>query len=215
VDEAESLTLLRTFDLPVNDCRIVESEQAAVDSAATYGYPLVLKTAMPGMLHKTEQRGVHLGLDNETSLRSAWRDLDHRLGPRALLAPMAEPGLEMILGARRDPQFGPVVLLGFGGIYAEVLEDVAFLLPPFDAACARRRIDGLRLRPLLDGKRGRAPFAIEAFCTMAAKFSAMVDALADSISEIDINPVILTAQHCIAVDALVIGYGDTDRGNDQ
>lgn len=205
LDEDQSLALLRDFGLPASPCRVVESEAALIEAATAFRYPLALKTAAPGILHKTDRGGVHLGLADETALRSAYLELAARLGPRALLAPMAEAGLEMLLGARRDPQFGPVVLIGFGGVYAEVLKDVAFALPPFDAACARRKIDTLRLRPLLDGQRGRPPYAIGAFCEMAARFSALVHALRETVEEIDVNPVIVGHERCTAVDALIVG----------
>jgi acyl-CoA synthetase (NDP forming) len=205
LDEAQSLALLIDFDLPASACRVVDSEATLIEAAATLRYPLALKTAEPGILHKTDRGGVHLGLADETALRSAYRELAARLGPRALLAPMAEAGLEMILGARRDPQYGPVVLIGFGGVYAEVLKDVAFALPPFDATCARRKIDMLRLRPLLDGQRGGPPYAIGAFCDMAARFSALVHALRETVEEIDVNPVIVGHERCTAVDALIVG----------
>ena len=205
LDEDQSLALLRDFGLPASPCRVVESEAALIEAATAFRYPLALKTAAPGILHKTDRGGVHLGLADETALRSAYLELAARLGPRALLAPMAEAGLEMLLGARRDPQFGPVVLMGFGGVYAEVLKDVAFALPPFDAACARRKIDTLRLRPLLDGQRGRPPYAIGAFCDMAARFSALVHALRETVEEIDVNPVIVSHERCTAVDALIVG----------
>jgi hypothetical protein len=102
-------------------------------------------------------------------------------------------------------------LLGIGGVLAEVTKDVAFALPPFDAAHARRMVDTLTLRPLLDGVRGRPASAVESFCEMAACFSAMVYALRDELQEVDVNPVIVTEDDCIAVDALVIG---TNREHD-
>jgi len=117
---------------------------------------------------------------------------------------MADGGVEMILGVRRDPQFGPIVLLGFGGVYAETLEDVAFALPPFSAEHARRCVDRLKLRPLLDGVRGTAVADIAAFCELAAGFSAMVDVLGDVVEEIDVNPVIVHENGCTIVDALVV-----------
>jgi hypothetical protein len=131
--------------------------------------------------------------------------MSERLGPAVLVAAMAAPGIEMILGARRDPQFGPVVLLGFGGIHAETLKDVSVLLPPFSAATARRHVDRLKLRPLLDGLRGAPPSDIDAFCAAASRFSALVHALADVIEEFDVNPVIVHEKDCTAVDALVFG----------
>lgn len=118
--------------------------------------------------------------------------------------PMASEGVEMMLGVRRDPQFGPIVLLGFGGIYAETLRDVAFALPPFSAEHARRCIDRLSLRSMLDGKRGGVAADIDAYCETAARFSSMVDALQDDVSEIDVNPIILHDSGCTIVDALVV-----------
>ena len=208
LDEAGSLAMLKSFGLSVSECVVVSTEDELVAAAATMHGPLVLKTAMPGILHKTEMRGVMLNIADEVALLDAYRDLAGRLGPRALLTRMAPQGIEMILGARRDPQFGPVVMLGFGGVLAEVLRDVRFLLPPFDAPGARRSLDELKLRPLLDGIRGAAPAAIDRFCEMAAAFSAMVAALGDRVREIDINPVIVTEQSCIAVDALIVADDD-------
>ena len=96
------------------------------------------------------------------------------------------------------------MIIGFGGVYAEVLQDVSFLLPPFDAAAAKRHLDRLRLRPLLAGARGKPAANVDGFCEMAAAFSAMIHALADVVAEVDVNPVIVTDTSAVAVDALVI-----------
>jgi acyl-CoA synthetase (NDP forming) len=205
LDEVSSLAMLKDFGIAVADCRAVDNFQSLDAAAATIPFPVVLKTATPGILHKTEQRGVILNIGNRSDLRAAYDELSQRLGPRAVVAPMVNEGIEMILGARRDPQFGPMVLIGFGGIHAEVLKDVVFALPPFDADTARRKIDELRMRPLLDGKRGRPPYGIAALCEAAARFSTIVHALRDDLDEIDVNPLIVTAGGCIAVDALVVG----------
>jgi acyl-CoA synthetase (NDP forming) len=205
LDEATSLAMLADFEINVSASDIAECEAGILAASKKHVYPLVLKTAMPDIQHKTEQRGVLLNIANERQLVAAYRDLASRLGPSVLLTTMAPTGVEMIIGARRDPQFGPVVMLGFGGVLAEVVQDVAFALPPFDAACARRSLDKLKLRPLLDGVRGAPPAAIGAFCEMAATFSAMVAALEDELQEVDVNPVIVSKTSCIAVDALVVG----------
>ena len=204
LDEAESSRLLRDFGVNANACSLVDNEAQLLEAARDYGYPIVLKTAMPGITHKTDRGGVVLGIGNEQELRDAYGAMRDRLGPLALLAPMLEAGVEMILGTRRDPQFGPVIMLGFGGIHAELIKDVRFALPPFDWQTAERLLAGLKMRKLLDGARGRAPADVRAFCDMAAKFSVMVDALRDYIQEIDINPVIVTASGATAVDALVV-----------
>jgi len=208
LDEAESLMMLRDFGITANACVIAESESAVLAATGVLNYPLVLKTAMPGIAHKSDQAGVLLDLRNEEQLLAAYRDLNERLGPRVLVAPMLAAGVAMILGARQDSQFGPVVLLGFGGIHAEVYQDVAFALPPFDADRARYMLDKLKSRPLLDGARRMNPSNIDSFCTMAANFSAMVHAMRDNLQEIDINPVIVSERDSIAVDALAIGCGE-------
>ena len=98
-------------------------------------------------------------------------------------------------------------MLGFGGINVETVRDVAYALPPFDQASARRLLDSLQLRPLLDGLRDRPAVDVEAFCVAAERFSVMAAALGNVISEIDVNPVIVHPQGCVAVDALVVGRG--------
>jgi acyl-CoA synthetase (NDP forming) len=202
--ELASLQMLADFGLPTARVGSARDEETLLAVAKDLGYPLVLKTATPGILHKSDQGGVVVGIESADELRSAYHDMAGRLGPEALIAAMADGGVEMILGARRDPQFGPIVLLGLGGVYAETLEDVAFALPPFSAEHARRCVDRLKLRPLLDGVRGTPVADIAAFCEVAAGFSAMVDVLGDVVEEIDVNPVIVHENGCTIVDALVV-----------
>lgn len=205
LDEAKSLDLLRDFGIEAAAAKVLEPGDPLVLTANRIGYPLVLKTAMPGIQHKSEHNGVVLNILDDDQLFDCYIEIANRLGPRVLLAPMAADGVEMILGARRDPQFGPVVMFGFGGVLAEVIGDVVFALPPFDAAYARRRLNELMLEPLLKGVRGRPAANIDAFCDMAARFSVMIDALRDDLQEVDVNPVIVGPENSIAVDALVIG----------
>ena len=158
-----------------------------------------------GVAHKSDHDGVRLNIQSEDELLAAFEDLQGRLGSEVLIAPMAPSGVEMILGARRDPQFGPVVVFGFGGIHAEILRDVGFALPPFDKMHAHNMLKRLKMTELLRGVRGAAPADVEKLCEMASRFSAMVYTLRDEISEIDINPLIVSNDSCIAVDALVVG----------
>ena len=209
LDEAESLALLCDFGIEVNPAVVLEPGDPLIQTANRVGYPLALKTAMPGIEHKSECNGVVLDIRDGDQLFDCYAEMANRLGPLVLLAPMVADGVEMFLGARRDPQFGPVVMFGFGGVLAEVIGDVVFALPPFDAAYARRRLNELKLEALLKGVRGRPPANIEAFCDMAARFSAMVDALRDDLQEVDVNPVIVGPDNSIAVDALVIGRVNT------
>jgi acyl-CoA synthetase (NDP forming) len=216
LDEAESTALLSDFGLPMNAIHVVQDEASARAAAQACGYPVALKTAQPGISHKTEHGGVTLGIESEQALTMAYRQMSDQLGPRALVAPMiTAPGVEMMLGVIRDEQFGPLVTLGFGGVTVETIKDVAYALPPVDAQTARRLIDSLRLRPLLDGQRGRAPAALDAFCAAAARLSAMASSLAEVIEEIDLNPVIVSSDGCIAVDALVVGHANHYASNDE
>ncbi len=201
--EEGALRLLAGCGLPVVPVTLINNENDAVASE----YPVALKTAVPGVAHKSDVGGVILNIESEEELRAAYRDMADRLGPEALVAPMAPEGVEMMLGARRDPQFGPVVLIGFGGVYAETLKDVTFALPPFTAVHARRCVDRLQLRSMLDGQRGKPPADIDAFCDAAARFSVMVDILRDEIREIDVNPIIVHETGCTIVDALIVTVG--------
>ncbi|TSD83606.1 acetate--CoA ligase family protein [Mycobacterium sp. KBS0706] len=201
--EAEALRLLADFGLAVTPCAMARDESEAVEAAMRIGFPVALKTA--GAAHKTDVDGVRLGLADPVALRQAHRDLAVRLGPQVMVARMVrDKGVEMMLGLQRDPDFGPVVLVGFGGIHAEILKDVAFALPPFDAAEARRLVDRLRLRPLLDGVRGAPAADIEALAEAAARFSALAAALGDRVEAIDVNPVLVLPHGAVAVDARVV-----------
>jgi succinyl-CoA synthetase beta subunit len=216
LDEAESAALLSDFGLPMNAIHVVEDEAAARAAAQACGYPVVLKTAQPGIAHKTECDGVNLSIESEQSLTMAYRKMSARLGPRALVAPMiTEKGVEMMLGLIRDEQFGPLVMLGFGGVTVETIKDVAYALPPFDAQTARRLVDTLRLRALLDAQRQRGPLSLDAFCAAAARLSVMATSLGDVIEEIDLNPLIVSSAGCTAVDALVVGRANHDAASDK
>jgi acyl-CoA synthetase (NDP forming) len=208
LDEHDALKMLRDMNLPANPSRLVESESAASQAARELGYPVVLKTAARGADHKTELDGVRLDLADETALLRAYRDVERRLGPRMLVAPMIRArGVEMLLGMVNDAQFGPVVVLGAGGIHVEALRDVLHALPPFDAAHARRLVAKLKCAPLLTSRRHARPLAIDSFCEAAARFSAVVAALGDRLEEVDLNPVIVHPEGCVIVDALVLARG--------
>ena len=206
VEEAEGLRLFADYGLPVLPHRIVEDGPSLLTAGRELGFPLVLKTAMPVILHKSDVGGVKLGLADAPALAAAYDDMAPRLGPRVLVTPMAPlgTGLELAFGAKIDPSFGPVVMVGAGGVLIEFLQDQAVALAPFDTAEAARLIDSLALRPLLDGKRGRPPADLSLLAEALAAFSVMVADLADAISEIDANPVLATADGPLALDALVV-----------
>jgi len=205
LDEAESFALLADYGMPVLPHRIVNSAAAAEKAAKDVGLPVVVKTAMPGVLHKSEVGGVKLNLADIAAVRAAYRDLADRLGARVLVAPMARPGIELALGAVDDPQFGPLVMVGAGGVLIEIMADRQFALPPFDETAARRLLDRLKVRPLLDGRRGMPKVDIDAVAETVARFSVLAADLAGLFREIDVNPLLCRADGCVALDALVIG----------
>ena len=177
-----SSALLSECGLTMNQAMLVNSAEELNSVADALDYPVVLKTAARGLNHKSDVEGVVLPIDDAEALHTAYADMAKRLGTDTLVAPLIEGvGVEMILGVSRDEQFGPMVVMGFGGVHAEVLEDVAVLAPPFDGATARRALDGLRLRPLLDGVRGQPASDIDAFCEMAARLSAVAVAFAVAV----------------------------------
>ena len=204
-DESDALALLGDAGLPANAGRIVENEAAALAAAHELGFPVALKTAQRGVAHKSELAGIHLALADQAAVASAYRDLAKRIDPRVLVAPMiAAHGVEMLLGMVNDAQFGPVVLIGAGGIHVEALADAVYALPPFDAAEAARLVAKLRIARLLGSRRHRRPLAIADFCRVAERFSALVAAVGEELSEIDLNPVIVHPDGCAIVDALVV-----------
>jgi acyl-CoA synthetase (NDP forming) len=204
LDEAESLTLLSDYGLAVVVARRVGDAREMLAAAGALGYPVALKTAMPGIHHKSDVGGVRLGLADPDALVAAYTDMSSRLGPLAIVEPMAPAGVELALGLIGDPQFGTVVMIGAGGALIEVLDDARFGLAPFDVKTAQRLIDGLKLRPVLDGVRGRPPADMSALTEAIARFSVLAAELGDLLAEADVNPLIAGPAGAMAVDALIV-----------
>ncbi len=203
VGEAAALQLLDSYGIPVPRFEVVGDEAALSEAAKRIGYPVVLKTA-ESVDHKTEMGGVLVGLADEAGLRDAYRDLASRLGLLVLVAEQIPEGVEIGLGMVDDDQFGPVVMVSAGGRLIETMADRVAVLPPVDTAGAMRALDRLRIRPLLDGVRGRPPADIDALAEVIARFSEMAADGAGQISAMDVNPVIAGLAGTVAVDALIV-----------
>jgi hypothetical protein len=173
---------------------------------------VALKTAEPGILHKSDAGGVVLGLQDGDALAVAYESLAGRLGPQVVVAPMAGPGVEIALGIVRDVQFGPMVMVAAGGVLIELLKDRRLGLPPLDESRARRLVDGLASRRVLDGVRGAPPTDVDALTRAVVRLSVLAADLGDLIGELDANPVIAGPDGCVAVDALVIPVETSGRG---
>jgi len=204
VDEETGLALLRDFGVGTVSAVAVESVSQAVSAGARLGFPVALKTAMPGIAHKSDVGGVVLNLDTEDNVRSAYERLEQALGSRCLIESMAPRGIEMVFGFSTDAQFGTLLLVGVGGVLVEIQNDVVYAIPPFGPSEARRMIDRLRNRRLLDGIRGQPGADVDLLAEALANFSVLASSLGDLIVEFDVNPVIAAPTVILAADALVV-----------
>ena len=205
VTETLASQCLADLGIPMLQSILVGSEKELALAAASVGFPLVLKTAQPEIDHKSDVGGVVLNIANQADLLKAYREMADRLGPKGMVAPMLQSsGIEMILGISRDSQFGPTVVAGFGGIFAEVLSDVAVLIPPFNATAVKRVLENLSMADLLKGARGASKVDVDSYCEVAARLSEIAVAFSDTLVEVDINPIMLTADGCVGLDALMV-----------
>jgi acyl-CoA synthetase (NDP forming) len=200
----DGLALLADYDLDVVKARQVCVRDDAIAAAGALGYPVVLKTASPDVTHKTEVGGVRLGLLDEAAVAAAYDDLAARLGPEVVVAQTAPAGIELSLGIVRDAQLGPVVVVAAGGVLVELLADRSVTLPPVDAAGARRMLERLRVRPVLDGVRGGPPGDLDAICASVVAVAQIAVELGDALDALDVNPVLAGPGRCVAVDVLVV-----------
>ena len=204
VSEADALNMFFDLGLNANQSKIINNEDELLSEAKAMDFPLVIKTAVEDVYHKSELSGVYLNIDSEQKLRSAYKELQEKLPGNALLARMIESeGIEMIVGMTTDQQLGPMVTIGFGGYYAEAMNDTVTLMPPFSKEAAKKAVESLKMRTLLEGYRGSKPADLDAFAEFASRFSMIAIELNNQICEIDLNPVILGNDICIAVDALI------------
>ena len=206
-----SRALLAEAGVPFVAARGAHGREHVLAAAAEVGYPVVLKAL--GLLHKSDAGGVSVGLADADALAAAWSDMEGRLSPPEYsveaMAPLAD-GIELIVGARRDPRFGPVAVVGVGGIYTELLGDVGVALAPLDRAEAVRLLESLQGAALLKGARGRAAVDIGAAADAAVALSQLAAARPD-IAEIEVNPLLVTPEGALALDARII---PADEGGD-
>src|SRR6202007_784025 len=212
LNEFEAKRLLACYGIPVVETRIAESEEAAAAIASQIGYPVVVKLLSNTIAHKSEVGGVRLNLLSADQVRAAFRaihsSVSEKAGPQhfagVTVQPMVEcDGYELILGSSIDPQFGPVILFGSGGVMVEVYRDHALSLPPLNTTLAQRMMEQTNIFPALKGVRGRRPVDLSALEQLLVRFSQLV---MDQpwIKEIDINPLLATPDRLLALDARII-----------
>jgi acetyl coenzyme A synthetase (ADP forming)-like protein len=211
--EQEAYEVLRAYDFPVIASRLVGSEREAAQAAEELGYPVVMKVASADVVHKFDWGGVRLDLGDRAAVRRAFHEITDsvlRHKPDARIAgmtieKMAPPGKEIILGMNRDPQFGPLLMFGLGGIYVEALEDVTFRLAPIREYSATAMINKTKTHKILEGFRGGPVYDIEAIADCLKRLSQLVVEFED-IRELDINPLLVyeRGRGCKIVDARII-----------
>jgi len=201
MEPAEAFSLLKSYGLPVADYAVAGSLSEALDAAAAISYPVALKIASPEILHKTETGGVHLNLNDHHALSSAFRDIN---ADRVLIQKMSPPGREVIIGGRQDREFGPVILYGLGGIFVEVIRDVAVRICPIDSAEAARMIDETKGACLLNGFRRQARADMEALKTCLVNVSRLLFEHPE-VMNLDINPMLVLGVNrgCLVVDVKI------------
>ena len=200
--EASSFELLADYGVPVVDIRTAGSVGEAVAAADTVGYPVALKTV--GALHKSDVGGVVLDIADADALRSAYATMADALGPAVTVEPMVAAGVEISVGIVRDPGFGPLLIVAAGGTLVELLADRVVAIPPVSHAGARGMLDGLRIRPLLDGWRGQPAVDIDALARVIVAFSQKAMEIGDVVDAVEANPVIVSPHGAVAVDVLLI-----------
>jgi acetate---CoA ligase (ADP-forming) len=200
--------LLAGSGVPFAEARRVAGLEEAVVAAAEIGYPVVLKAL--GELHKSDSGGVAVGLGGPEDLNEAFERMEAALSPPAYsveaMAPLSQ-GLELIVGSKRDPRFGPILLVGAGGLYAEVVKDVAVALAPVSEAAAEALFRSLQIAPLLDGARGRPSVDVAAAARAAAAVSRFA-AEHPEIAEVEVNPLLALPDGALGLDARIVPGDD-------
>jgi len=213
--EYESKQLLKAYGIPTVETRIAVTEQEALEAAQEIGYPVVLKLHSMTVTHKTDVGGVLLNLRDPEAVRKGFHGIKASVTDKAgaehfqgvTVQPMVKlDGYELIIGSSLDQQFGPVMLFGTGGQLVEVFKDRALALPPLNSTLARRMMEQTKIFKALLGVRGRAPVDIEALEELLVRFSQLI-AEQPWIKELDINPLLASPQHLLALDARVVLHG--------
>jgi acyl-CoA synthetase (NDP forming) len=212
--EYKGKQILQTLGIAVPEGGLARTPDEAVAIAAQIGYPVVIKAQADALTHKSDVGGVVVGLKNDGALRAAWTTMLARVNQACpeieldgvLVETLAAPGLELVVGARRDPDWGVAILVGLGGIWIEVLKDVRLLSADLDEAGIVAELRKLKGAKLLDGVRGSVAVDIQAVARVVRRLADLM-AARPQIVEVDINPLVVRAagHGAVALDALIVG----------
>ncbi|MHA1628376.1 MAG: acetate--CoA ligase family protein [Candidatus Baldrarchaeia archaeon] len=210
--ESEAKTVIREYGIPVTRFEVARTMDEAVEYAEKIGYPVVLKIISPDIIHKSDVGGVMINLKDENEVKKAYEDIinnvrKHKGNARIIgvlvqeYAP--EPIAEVIVGMTKDPQFGPAIMFGLGGIFVEVFKDVSFRIAPLTEYDAREMITEIKSYPILTGIRGRKPVDINELVNIILKVSKLVTEHPE-IDQLDLNPIFAYDEGALTVDARII-----------
>jgi 3-hydroxypropionyl-CoA synthetase (ADP-forming) len=209
ITEEAAKEILTAYGIKVPMYALVKTESEAAEKAKKIGFPLVAKVVSPEILHKTDVMGVKVGLGSEVEVIEAFADMQERLSKRyeikgILLEKMVPSGIELIVGLQNDPQFGPVIMFGMGGINTEIFKDISFRVLPITKEDAREMIEDLRGKQLLKGFRGVEAVDMDMLCTALVNIGDLGTDMAAYFESIDFNPVIAYPHDYYVVDAKII-----------
>ena len=211
LSEVEAKALLASAGIPVVEAKLATTADEAASVANELGYPVALKIVSQQITHKSDVGGVVLNIEDADAVRAAFAEIT-KAGKKAdakaqidgvSVQRMAEPGVEVITGMTMDPQFGPVLMFGLGGVLVEVLKDVAFRIVPITRRDASQMIREIQGFPILEGHRGAEPSDIGALEALLVQLSEFIEAHPD-IVELDLNPVFAYPKGAVAVDARIV-----------
>jgi len=211
LDEIQCKKIMKEYGIDVTKPVLAKSGKEAVKAAANMGYPVVMKIVSPQITHKSDIGGVKVGLKDKNNVIKAYKEMLDAVKEKATEAiiegvsiqRMSAPGLELVIGMTKDPQFGPMLMFGLGGTMIEVLKDVAFRIVPLTTMDAKEIIRQVKAYPLLKGYRSRPQVDIEYLEDLLLKVSKMIEENPE-IKEMDINPIIAYEKGAVAVDARII-----------
>jgi 4-hydroxybutyryl-CoA synthetase (ADP-forming) len=210
--EEEGIEILNAYGFPLPKSILAKSEDDAIEAANKIGYPVVMKIASPQIVHKSDAGGVKVNLTNDEEIRNSFKEIvasarkydDKAEIKGVLIVEMVKGGKEMIIGSKLEPGFGPVIMLGMGGIYVEILKDVTFRLAPLTDQEANDMISSIKTKKLLEGVRGEKPSDIEKLSECIQRLSQLVTDFKE-IKELDMNPVLVMEkdQGCKILDVRI------------
>jgi acetate---CoA ligase (ADP-forming) subunit beta len=202
--EPEAKRLLSLAGIPVPRFRWAKSFEDAAQFAGKIGYPVVAKVVSPRLVHKSDAGGVVTGICDGEKLAATFSRFSRLAGFDGMLVEETLSGTELIVGARVDYQFGPVILVGMGGTRAEIYRDVSLRMAPLNPGDAERMVRGLRARRIFEGFRGSAPVSMEGLEGLVMNLSRLVMELGESFESMDLNPVMCSAAGCVVADARIM-----------